>query len=276
MIASISHLLPFLESIGARLKKSLSQNFLIDANIVRKIATLADIQPGDKVIEIGPGPGALTFELLERGAFVTAIEKDSVFASALHRLQNGRLQVIEADFLQFDWNLLGDGPWKVLGNLPYNITTPILEKVFGEPVLSFTFMVQKELADRLLAKPGSRECSSISVFVQSHADCQGSFNVSRSCFYPAPNVDSTVLSLFFHGKQESAEFFQIVRSSFQQRRKMLTSSLKALFSKGQIQQALEYAKAPLGARPEALSLAQWKLFFTNISKKADSEGESEE
>lgn len=263
-VANISHLLPFLESIGASPKKSLSQNFLIDANIVRKIVDLADIRPGDKVLEIGPGPGALTSELLARGAFVTAIEKDSVFARELHRLQNGNLRVIETDFLQFDWNLLGIGPWKALGNLPYNITTPILEKIFSESAISFTFMVQKELADRLLAKPGSRECGSISVFVQAHASFKGSLQVARSCFYPAPSVDSTVLSLEFYTEKESPDFFQIVRRAFQQRRKMLTSSLKTLFSKELIQKALECAKAPLDARPEALSLDQWKVVFREL------------
>ncbi len=265
-VAQLSHLLPFLESIGVKPKKSLSQNFLIDPNIVRKTVTLADIQPGDQVIEIGPGPGALTAELLEKGAFVTAIEKDTLFAKELERFQNGKLTVIEADILTFDWTLLGKGPWKVIGNLPYSITTPILERICAGSFISFTFMVQKELADRLIAKPGSKQCGSISVFVQSHGEIKGSFLVSRSCFYPSPSVDSTVLSLAFYEKKEPKEFFTLVRRAFQQRRKMITSSLKSLFPQEQIRQALEAAKASLTARPEALSLEQWRMLFQEMQK----------
>lgn len=265
-VAQLSKLLSFLESIGAEPKKSLSQNFLIDSNIVRKIVDLADIQPKDRVIEIGPGPGALTSELLERGAEVIAIEKDAVFAAELSRLQNGHLQVIEADILEFDWKCLGAGPWKVVGNLPYHITTPILEKICQEEAVSFTFMVQKELAERLMAKEGSKQCGSISIFVQAHAEIQGHFHVAKTCFYPAPSVDSTVVSLAFHGQRDPEAFFTIVRRAFQQRRKMLTSSLRSLFSVQQIQEALERAQVKAGARPETLSLEQWRLFFKAIEK----------
>lgn len=265
-VANLSHLLPFLESLGVHPKKSLSQNFLIDANIVRKIAMLADVQEGDRVLEIGPGPGALTSELLARGAFVTAIEKDTLFAKELERLQNGRLTVIEADILTFDWTLLGKGPWKVLGNLPYHITTPILEKVCEESVSSFTFMVQKELADRLLAKIGTRECSSLSIFIQSQAKIQGAFGVSRNCFYPSPKVDSSVISLEFQESKDPKEFYALVRSAFQQRRKMLSSTLGKLFGSELIKQALKEINILPTARPEELSLSEWRLFFKTIQK----------
>jgi 16S rRNA (adenine1518-N6/adenine1519-N6)-dimethyltransferase len=265
-VAQLSHLLPFLESIGVRPKKSLSQNFLIDPNIVRKTVLLADIQPGDQVLEIGPGPGALTAELLERGAFVTAIEKDSVFARELERFQNGKLTVIEADILTLNWALLGRGPWKVIGNLPYSITTPILERICEGSFISFTFMVQKELAERLIAKPGCKQCGSISVFVQSHGEIKGSFPVSRTCFYPSPTVDSTVLSLTFYQEKDPKEFFTFVRTAFQQRRKMITSSLKKLFPQDKIRSALELAKASITARPETLSLEQWRALFKEMQK----------
>lgn len=265
-IAQLSQLLPFLESLGVHPKKSLSQNFLIDSNIVRKTVNLANVQPGDFVVEIGPGPGALTSELLARGAKVVAIEKDAVFARELLRLQNGNLEVIEADILKFDWSSLGKGPWKVLGNLPYHITTPILEKICQENVFSFTFMAQKELAERLMAKSGSKLCGSLSIFVQAHANIQGSFTVSKNCFYPAPSVDSTVVSLAFHSQKESDQFFALVRRAFQQRRKMISSSLRNLFPVENIQNALAFAQAEISARPEALSLEQWKLFFKAIEK----------
>ena len=268
-VAHLSDLLIFLEGLGVHPKKSLSQNFLIDANIVRKIVALANIQEGDLVLEIGPGPGALTTELLKRGAFVTAIEKDSTFAKELHRLQNDRLTVIEEDILQFNWNHLPSGSWKVIGNLPYSITTPILELVCSQNATSFTFMVQKELAERLLAPLGSRECGSISVFVQSHGQIKGSFHVPKSCFYPSPQVDSSVLCLEFHSKKEPSEFFSLVRAAFQQRRKMIASSLKKFLSKEQI----ELAGIPTAARPETLSLTDWqKLFhiFCSLNEKRGS------
>jgi 16S rRNA (adenine1518-N6/adenine1519-N6)-dimethyltransferase len=264
-VSQVSHLLLFLKSIGVHPKKSLSQNFLIDSNIVRKTAKLADIQPGDQVLEIGPGPGALTAELLKRGAYVTAIEKDSVFARELDRLQNGKLTIIEADILTLDWNCLGSGPWKVIGNLPYSITTPILETICTKSFVSFTFMAQKELADRLIAPPGSKLCGSISVFIQSHGQITGSFPVSRSCFYPSPSVDSTVLSIQFHQEREPLEFFTLVRTAFQQRRKMITSSLKKLFPQEEIKNALKEAGALATARPEALSLKEWKTLFKTLT-----------
>lgn len=263
-VSQLSDLLLFLESLGVHPKKSLSQNFLIDSNIVRKTLDLADIQPGDQVLEIGPGPGALTAKLLERGAYVTAVEKDTLFAKELERLQNGKLTVIEADVLALDWNFLDKGPWKVLGNLPYSITTPILEAVCKGSFVSFTFMVQKELADRLKAPPGSKECGSISVFLQSHGQITGSFPVSRSCFYPSPSVDSTVLSIAFYPEKEPDALFGLVRTAFQQRRKMITSSLKKLFPQEKIKEALSFAGASTFARPEALTLKEWRSLFKHL------------
>jgi 16S rRNA (adenine1518-N6/adenine1519-N6)-dimethyltransferase len=262
-VAQLSHLIPFLESIGARPKKSLSQNFLIDPNIVHKIVESAAIRPGDLVLEIGPGPGALTTALLEAGAHVTAIEKDTLFAEKLERLQNGRLTVLEGDFLDFD--LTPYTNYKVLGNLPYSITTPILEKICENSFYSFTFMVQKELAERLIAKPGSRQCGSITIFTQSHADIKDSFFVSRSCFHPSPSVDSTVLTLVFKAERDPKEFFTMVRRAFQQRRKMITSSLKQMFSQEEIRKALQQTHASTQARPETLTLAQWRQLFLYLS-----------
>ncbi|MDP1608787.1 MAG: 16S rRNA (adenine(1518)-N(6)/adenine(1519)-N(6))-dimethyltransferase RsmA [Chlamydiales bacterium] len=264
-IAQLSQLLPFLESLGVRPKKTLSQNFLIDPNIVRKIVELSHIEPGDYVLEIGSGPGALTEELLKRGAYVTAIEKDTSFARELDRFQNGNLTVIEEDILAFDWTMLEDRPWKIIGNLPYHITTPIIETVCQNKAVSFTFMLQKELAERIIAPPGSKECGCISVFVHSHALVSGSFHVSNTCFYPKPNVDSTVLSLQFHKEKDPESLFTFVRTAFQQRRKMITSSLRRLFPQERIKEALLFAKAPITARPETLTLGQWRTLFQILS-----------
>lgn len=262
---NISDLIPFLDRLGVRPKKSLSQNFLIDPNIVHKIVQLANIKPGDRVLEIGPGPGALTAALLETGAYVTAVEKDTVFARELHRLQkNGRLEVIEADFL--NWNIARFD--HAIGNIPYSITTPILEKICASEIPTFTFMAQKEFAARIMAKPGTKEIGSLSIFIQSHADIAGSFEVSRNCFMPIPKVDSTVMKLNFKGSRDPDDFFALVRRAFQQRRKMMTTSLKGLYDQERIREALTAAKATVQARPEILTLEQWRIIFQNLKTSA--------
>ncbi|MBS0624812.1 MAG: ribosomal RNA small subunit methyltransferase A [Verrucomicrobia bacterium] len=254
-VAQLSHLIPFLESIGASPKKSLSQNFLIDQNIVSKIVSLADVQPGDEVLEIGPGPGALTGALLDAGAHVTVVEKDRVFAREIHRFQNGRLRVVEGDFLKLP---ISKGS-KVVGNLPYSITTPILEKICAGNFSTFTFMVQKEFASRLMAQPGTKELGSITLFVQSHAEITGAFPVSKNCFHPRPSVDSTVLSLRFREERDPPELFALIRRAFQQRRKMISTSLKSIYP--QIRTALQSIGVSEEARPENLHLDQWRKLF---------------
>ena len=249
-VANPSTLFPFLESIGAAPKKGLSQNFLIDANIIRKIADAADIQEGETILEIGPGPGALTQELLKRGARVIAVEKDPLFATALKRLE-GDLEVYEADILEFDFKKIPK-PYKVVANLPYHITTPILEKLCGVyPTLALV-MVQKEMADRMVAKHGSKAISSLTIFLQLFACLSIAIKVSRNCFYPAPSVDSTVVKLQFHEPLVSQvdPFVAMVRKAFGQRRKMLRSTLG-------IKTEL-YAQL----RPESLSLQDWLNLYS--------------
>src|SRR3990167_1082359 len=194
----LSELIPFLDQIGLRPKKFLSQNFLIDRNIVHKILRLAEIQPGDIVLEIGPGPGALTAALLNAGASVLAIEKDPVLAQALHRLQtpDHRMHVIAEDALTCSFSTIS--AHKVVANLPYHITTPLLEKLFLHPFSSLTLMMQKEFAHRLLAQPGSKEFSSFTLFSQFYTSLQGKFHVPPDCFYPKPTVHSSVIRLDPH------------------------------------------------------------------------------
>ena len=127
-------------------------------------------------------------------------------------------------------------------------------------------MMQKELAERLIAKPGSKQCGSITIFTQSHADITDSFFVSRECFHPSPSVDSTVLTLLFKQDRDPKEFFALVRRAFQQRRKMITSSLKHLFSQEAIRQALTLAHASTEARPETLTLVQWRQLFLSLTQ----------
>lgn len=264
---NFSDLISFLNSIGASPKKGLSQNFLIDQNIVKKIVQTADVQKGDIVLEIGPGPGALTSLLLEAGATVYAIEKDTQLANALHRLQtpDNRLTVYCADALEFPFEKI---PFqKVVANLPYHITTPLLEKCFNVSFQSLTLMVQKEVADRIFAKNGTKDFGSLSLFAQYNAHLKSKFLVPPTCFFPKPGVDSTVIHL---EKREPisncpTSFFPLMRRSFQQRRKMLSSSLKDFAPAQKIRDSLSTLSLRSDARPEMLSLDEWISFASALN-----------
>jgi 16S rRNA (adenine1518-N6/adenine1519-N6)-dimethyltransferase len=269
-----SALRAFLEEIDASPKKSLSQNFLIDGNIIRKIATLAGVRPGDFVLEIGPGPGVLTEELLARGAHVLAVEKDRKFAKALTRLQteDGRLTVIEGDILEQDLSKLLKPKTKLVANLPYQITTPILTKFLPkkECFESITVMVQKEVSARFLAHPSTKDYSSITVFVQFYSQPEYGFTVEPTCFYPPPRVKSAVVkfNLKDHPPVSSEEaFFAMTRRAFQQRRKMIRSSLKLIYDLASIDRGLEKIGKGLQVRPENLSLADFLILSQEIEKK---------
>lgn len=263
---NLSELLSFLERIGRRPNRGLSQNFLVDENVTEKIVKTAAIVPGDFVLEIGPGPGALTKRLLEAGAKLFAVEKDPVFARELQRFQTSdeRLASFHADFLDFSFSGL-PAPLKVVANLPYHITTPILEKLIDHRTLfsTLTIMVQSEVADRMFATVGSKDYSSLSLFVQFHTRFNTSFKVAAGCFYPKPKVDSKVIQLTLRPPplDDFASFFVLVRRGFQQRRKMLRVSLQSFYPANVIEEALISASVKPDARPEALSLDQWIAFY---------------
>lgn len=267
-------LMLFLEEMGIRPKKGLSQNFLIDQNILSKIASEAAVSHEDLVLEIGPGPGALTETLLSRGAEVIAIEKDKNLARALERLQteDKRLSVIESDVLQVNFEeLLGNqvkkgGKIKVIANLPYNITSPILIKLLPLTHLlsSLTVMVQDEVARRITSPPGNRVYGSLSVFSAFYSDPSYAFKVSKNCFYPAPKINSAILH--FRLKEplsvdSTEKFFNLTRTAFCYRRKMLKVSLKALYEPEKVVNVLESLGIKGDIRPECLSLEQFVSIY---------------
>jgi 16S rRNA (adenine1518-N6/adenine1519-N6)-dimethyltransferase len=255
-----SELLAFLEKIGASPRKSLSQNFLIEQKIVQKLVVMAHIQPGDQVLEIGPGAGAITQELLSAGAHVVAVEKDKLFSH--HLPPHPHLEVHCADILKFP---LPQGKWKVVSNLPFHITAPIFEKLFQDidRIESFTLIVQKEVVERIRAKPRTKEYGSLTIFLQFYTQIDSIFPITASCFYPKPAVDAAAIHLLPKPapKVDPTHFFSIVHKAFQQRRKMLSSSLRNL---GPIPGLLESIGCNPKARPEELSLDQWILFVRSI------------
>lgn len=273
-----SELHSFLNLSHFKAKKSLSQNFLIDGNVIRKIIAVSKIEKGDLVIEIGPGPGALTEALLEAGAHVLAIEMDTGFAEKLKRLQtkDQRLEVIEADVLEFPLeehlNNILKGKGKVISNLPYHICSPILEKLLplSNQISTLTLMVQKEFAVRMAAKKNCSDYSPLTLFVQSYSSIQQYFSVSPHSFFPIPKVDSTVITLELQkpdGRILLSEFFPFIKKAFQKRRKTLSSSLREFGSLEKIQNELKEMNCNPQSRPEDLSLEEWRVFFTRLFRK---------
>lgn len=262
-----SELISFLEENKRFLKNSLSQNFLVDDNIINKIVKTALVKENDSILEIGPGAGSLTKELLAKKAKVIAVEKDSFFAEKLKRY-SGNLTIFQEDILKFDLSKL-DKNTKVIANLPYNITTPILTRLLEHISYfsSFTLMVQKEVAERICAKPDTKAYGSLSVFIQYHTKATYAFSVSRNCFMPKPKIDSAII--FLETKEPLLKnpepFFKLVRTAFEKRRKMICVSLKDLYPKEVSQSALaSLGLSPL-ARPENLSLNHWLSLYKILS-----------
>lgn len=275
-----TELLEFLEKQGLSPRKGLSQNFLIDGNILRKIVKTAKVEPGDVVLEIGPGPGSLTEMLLEAGACVIAVERDSGLARALERLksQNRDLHPYCEDIMEFPLAatlkafLKGDQKAKVIANLPYHLTTPIIAMLvpMHELLSSLTLMVQHEVAERFVAKPGTSTYSSFTVFLNYYCHPRYAFPVSRNCFFPPPKIQSAVVQLDLipcpKGIDEKV-FFLMTRTAFEHRRKMLRASLKELYKPADIENALIALEIDPKARPERLSLEQFLALFTHLNRE---------
>lgn len=267
-----SELQKALHELHTRPKKSLSQNFLIDGNIVRKILNTADVTSSDVVLEIGAGLGVLTEALLETKAKVIAIEKDSLFAKRLKDIYKSlpNFQIIEGDFLEMPLQeIVKDKKMKVVANLPYHISTPCIAKLLENSSLfsSITLTLQKEYALRLVAKPNSSDYSAFTIFVAFYATPTLEFTISRTCFSPAPKVDSALVHLVPHTVPISDEktFFKMVRSAFQQRRKMLSSSLGRIYGKQIVQEALS-KMSHINARPQELTLDDFLKLFAELKK----------
>jgi len=255
-------------------QKKFGQNFLIDSNILESIVSAADITKDDFVLEIGPGIGTMTQYLCEAARQVVAVEIDKMLIPILKDTlsEYDNVEVINQDVLKLDIKALAQEknngkPIKVVANLPYYITTPIIMGLFESkvPIESITIMVQKEVADRMQTGPGSKDYGALSLAVQYYADAKVQLNVSASCFMPRPNVDSAVIKLTAHEKPvvdvDEALMFKVIRASFNQRRKTLVNGLKnspeLSFSKEQIVKAIEKIGKPETIRGEALTLEEF-------------------
>jgi 16S rRNA (adenine1518-N6/adenine1519-N6)-dimethyltransferase len=255
-----------------RAKRSLGQNFLTDPGTQQRIVDALDPQPTDIVIEIGPGQGALTRHLAGRVKRLILVELDDSLAASLARLYEGRddVDVIHQDFLTLDLcATIGAGtPFKAIGNIPYNITTPIIFRLLERACRpqQIVLMVQRELADRVLSPEGSKTYGALSVGVQALADVKRIFHVGRGSFHPVPNVDSTVIRITPHepprlSPQEELDLRSLTRTAFGWRRKQLQKILRSAPSYAVGADTVDLLERRAGtamtARPETLSPAQF-------------------
>ncbi len=264
-----------LKKYNFNFQKKFGQNFLIDANVLERIVKSADVKKEDVVLEIGPGIGTMTQYLAEAAKKVIAIEIDDKLIPILEDTLGGydNVRVIHQDVLKADIGALAEEEnegrgFKVVANLPYYITTPIIMGLFEKkvPVESITVMVQKEVADRMQVGPGTKDYGALSLAVQYYAEPEIVLEVSPNCFMPRPNVGSAVIRLKRHqtppvqAKNEK-HMFSLIRAAFNQRRKTLVNGLKnaagLTYGREEIENALAQMGLPATVRGEALTLAQF-------------------
>lgn len=267
-------------------QKKFGQNFLVDRNILDKIIESADITKQDCVLEIGPGIGTMTQRLAEKAGEVVAVEIDRNLIPILQDTLSdyNNVTIMNEDILKVDINALveernGGKPIKVVANLPYYITTPIIMALFEKhvPLQSVTIMVQKEVADRMQVGPGTKDYGALSLAVQYYARPEIITRVPAACFMPKPGVDSTVIRLVRYDKppvevEDEDRLFAIIRASFNQRRKTLANGLANAgglgVSRAQVEQALEEMGLSAATRGETLTLERFAE-LSNLLPPAD-------
>lgn len=280
-----AHTIAVLQKYNFRFQKKFGQNFLIDAHVLERIISESGVTKDDFVVEIGPGIGTMTQYLCEAARAVAAVEIDKNLIPILHDTLGGydNVEIINDDILKVDLTTFaeeknGGKPIKVVANLPYYITTPIIMELFEShvPIESITVMVQKEVADRMKCGPGSKDYGALSLAVQYYAKPEVVANVPPNCFMPRPNVGSAVIRLTRHEKPpvettDEKLMFRLIRASFNQRRKTLVNGLKnasdLIFTKEQIESAIEAIGQPLTIRGEALTLAQFAELTNQLNSR---------
>jgi 16S rRNA (adenine1518-N6/adenine1519-N6)-dimethyltransferase len=277
-----------LAKYGLAPSKQRGQNFLSDANVTRKVVAAAALSPDDVVVEIGPGFGALTFGLAEAAARVVAVELDSGIARAF-REEYGEpegITLVEADILHFDLRgvALDHGANKlvVVGNIPYNVTSPLVRRLVDERerVDRCLLMVQSEVGDRIASEPGDRAYSGLSAVTRYHARVRRLFTVRKTCFHPRPKVDSGVIEIVFSGdlsrRSDPETFEDVVRAAFGKRRKMLRQSLADLTrARGLTASELEALSGiALSRRGETLSVEEFDQLAFALSSGGHEVGDT--
>jgi 16S rRNA (adenine1518-N6/adenine1519-N6)-dimethyltransferase len=255
------------------MKAKLGQHFLKDPNALDAIVSACGARAGDAVLEIGPGRGALTKPLLDAGARVTAVELDDALAAALkERFAGAALVVVNEDFLRLDLGALGPGPWKIAGNLPYAVATPILQKLLTwERWTTAALMFQKEVALRAVAEPGGADYGLLALSVRARADAALALELPPESFTPRPKVDSAVVALRRLDVprlpvEDEASFWRLAKAAFGQRRKMAAGVLAGALRRprAEVEEALAAAGAARDARPERIPFAAWTALARSL------------
>jgi 16S rRNA (adenine1518-N6/adenine1519-N6)-dimethyltransferase len=261
-----AHVRALLAEHGLRPSRALGQNFLADPNTARRIVRLAGVEAGDRVLEIGAGLGSLTLALLERDAHVVALEADRRLQPALEQVVAGQgdIRIVIGDALSTNLNaLLDEGLWRCVSNLPYNVATPVVVRLLEEApsIGSALVMVQREVGERLVAAPRSAAYGAVSVRVAYYAHAKIAGVIPRTVFVPAPKVDSALVELVRRDAPavdvpSPDRLFELVRTGFAHRRKMLRRTLPAVLGDRTLSILLDASIDPR-ARPESLGLEQW-------------------
>jgi 16S rRNA (adenine1518-N6/adenine1519-N6)-dimethyltransferase len=262
-----------LRAEGLRARRSLSQNFLADPDVLQAIVDLADPRPGRRLLEVGPGLGILTGGLLDGGASVTAVELDRRLAESLARaradaLERGQLRLVQGDILDQKLADLIEPPYEVVANVPYHITSPILHRFLAEPPRPerLVLMLQREVAERISAAPG--DMSYLSVFVQYHAAVRIAFAVPREAFEPAPEVDSAVVEIAVRDPkgerprlagEDEEHLWRVVQAGFRERRKKLRNVLSRQLALPALAVGAALGAAGIDGdrRPQTLAVDEW-------------------
>jgi 16S rRNA (adenine1518-N6/adenine1519-N6)-dimethyltransferase len=257
---------------GRARRRALGQHFLVDSRVVEQAIELAALVPGTPVLEIGPGHGVLTEELLRSGHPVLAVEIDRELAAALSGSKDPRLEVVVADFLELDEEARSRFPRHVVANLPYSTGTAILERLLERPerVDRIVVMLQREVADRLCAEPGGRAYGALTVLTALYAKVRYGFPVPPSAFRPPPQVESSVIRLDVEPRpriavSDPAGFRRVVKAAFAQRRKTLRNALGATFGREFAEHALTRSGVDPVRRAETLSLAEFVRLADEIA-----------
>ena len=245
-------------------RKRFGQNFLIDDQIVNRIVATISPKKNDNIVEIGPGKGALTFPLLEHLNFLSVIEIDRDLISLLKSKKQEKLIIYEADALKFDYGLISNN-LRIVGNLPYNISSPLLFRLLSEKnqIIDMTFMLQKEVVDRIVAKHGSKTYGRLSVMMQTFFEVESMFTVPKESFNPRPKIESSIIYLKTRVKPltENTKLLEkIVKVSFSQRRKTLKNCLKSILSQ-------EQTEIDLSQRAEMLSIENFITLMKDYEKQ---------
>lgn len=269
-------LIAYLSSMGIKPKKSLSQNFLIDKNILDIIIKSADITKEDIVLEIGSGPGVVTFEIIKKAKKVIAVEIDDIFAKNLKDQKIDNLKIFNQNFLKFDLDIFKklNKKIKVISSVPYHVTSFIITKLLNHHFLfsKIILIIQKEMAEKLLAKKDSKQYGYFSFFVNFYSKVNILADISKNCFFPKPKVDSVILELtikdhFLDAIKKDIDiekFFHFVKIAFSQRRKKILSLIKIFSSKEKIIKILHELNIDKDIRAENLSLDDFLALYKKL------------